>query len=260
MLTTDQFVYVKMHKTGCTHIGKVLESYFDCRKFAKHSSFNQRKDDRLFIGSVRNPWDWYVSLWAFGCGGEGRVRKVLNEIMVKRAAAEAGVGVTTSVHKNLVDWNYLYSDVENAEIFRDWLRAILGEQGQRALIEGYTFSNLRFFSGFMNYRFCQLHIRFGKLSELNSSISNFDQLAELYDKFKLIDRFIRTERLEEDLAGIMAELGVDVSVEELKSHGKTNTSQHRPFASYYDQETSDLVASKEKLIINLFGYQPPPLS
>lgn len=255
MLASDTFVYVQFQKTGCTHIARMLETYFDVRRFEKHSFYNRPKDDRLFIGSIRNPWDWYVSLWAFGCAGHGAVRDRFDEIMQKRAALFGDPG--KSSFEDGVNWTEVYSDPQNKAHFRIWVRAMMGAPGRRALASTYASSRLRECTGFMGYRFCQFFVRYGKLGELNRQVSTLDGLVAFYSEHKLIDRYIRMERLEEDLATIMAELGHRVGVDELKAQGKTNASAHEPWVDYYDQETSDLVAERERFLIDLFGYKAP---
>lgn len=255
MLATDKFVYIQFQKTGCTHIARLLETYFDVRRFEKHSFYNRLKDERLFIGSMRNPWDWYVSLWAFGCAGHGAVRARFDEIMQKRVALFGDPG--QSSFDDGVNWTKVYSDPHNKEHFRLWLRAMLGEPGRRALAGTYGASALRHCTGFMGYRFCQFHIRYEKTGLLNAEVTTLDALAGFYADHKLIDRYIRMEQLEEDLAPIMAALGQEITVEALKAHGKTNASAHAPWFDYYDQETSDLVAARDAFLIDLFGYQGP---
>lgn len=255
MLASDNFVYVQFQKTGCTHIAHLLETYFDVRRFDKHSFYNKPKDERLFIGSMRNPWDWYVSLWAFGCSGKGAVRARFDEVMEKRARLRSHASYAN--FPDAVDWTKVYADPLDGEQFRLWLRAMMGQPGQRAMASTYAKSSLRHCTGFMGYRFCQFHTRFGKLDALNAHVATNEELAAFYAEHKLIDRFIRMEQLEEDLSQVMAALGQPVRAEDLKAHGKTNASAHQPWFDYYDQETSDLVAAREAFLIDLFGYKGP---
>ena len=75
MLITDKLVYLELHKTGCTFTRLVLAELFSdsCRIVGKHNLVETIPQDVLGdfetktkIGNIRNPWDWYVSLWAFG--------------------------------------------------------------------------------------------------------------------------------------------------------------------------------------------------
>ena len=62
-----------MQKTGCTHIASLLSRLFDGEQIGKHNaaSDNQINSDAYFLSSIRNPWDWYLSLWTFGVQGNG---------------------------------------------------------------------------------------------------------------------------------------------------------------------------------------------
>lgn len=73
MFVSERFVYLELHKTGCTHIRDILNELLDGGLIGKHNQatpelFRQRK---IFFGSVRNPWEWYTSLWAYGCDNRG---------------------------------------------------------------------------------------------------------------------------------------------------------------------------------------------
>ena len=69
MFEADRLLYIDLHKTGCSHIGRLLQETVGGRRLGKHNRPSAMPTDRMIIGSVRNPWDWYVSLWAFGCKG-----------------------------------------------------------------------------------------------------------------------------------------------------------------------------------------------
>ena len=80
MLITDELVYLELQKTGCSHTIKILSALNNknCKIIGKHNTYDSiPKEDqgnfesKLKIGNIRNPWDWYVSLWAFGCQKKG---------------------------------------------------------------------------------------------------------------------------------------------------------------------------------------------
>src|SRR4030095_1676667 len=80
MFINDKLVYLALHKTGCSHVLKLLSSIpdLDGRIIGKHNTIyevSKRRlgnlSEKIKAGNVRNPWDWYVSLWAFGCMKKG---------------------------------------------------------------------------------------------------------------------------------------------------------------------------------------------
>ena len=74
MFLTSDLCYVEMHRSGSTHLVKLFEKYMpDGKKIGVHNRPDQEIYDsnRFFVGSIRNPWEWYVSLWSFGCVNKG---------------------------------------------------------------------------------------------------------------------------------------------------------------------------------------------
>ena len=75
MYVSQKLVYLQMQKTGSTHVTRVLKHRIKGSQRERHEQLQdyQKFKDRLIVSSVRNPWDWYVSLWAYGCSGKGGV-------------------------------------------------------------------------------------------------------------------------------------------------------------------------------------------
>src|SRR5690348_9457187 len=73
MFVSDRIVLVELQKTGCTHIRNLLMELVGGQLVEKHNRVDPRmfRDGRVFLGSVRDPWDWYISNWAFSCDGQG---------------------------------------------------------------------------------------------------------------------------------------------------------------------------------------------
>jgi hypothetical protein len=88
-------------------------------------------------------------------------------------------------------------------------------------------------------------------------VRSMDDVARLYADHNIVDRYIRTEQLEEDLAEVLREVGLDgVTAEDLVGP-RRNASARRDVAHYYDAATIDLVAREERFVIDRFGYAPP---
>ena len=67
MIVTDHFVYIHASRTGGTFLNKlILEHVPGARMIQYHGHLKdlpERFSDRPVIGFVRNPWDWYVSMY-----------------------------------------------------------------------------------------------------------------------------------------------------------------------------------------------------
>ena len=133
MYISDTVVYFEMHKTGCTHIRNLLVEFDHGVLDGKHNRANAKDtfDQPIIATSIRNPWDWYVSLWAFGCMGKGElahalkngssqittdVAKILGKKVLGRRSAPITIGGET--------WKSLYDDVNNIGNFQLWLKLL----------------------------------------------------------------------------------------------------------------------------------------
>jgi hypothetical protein len=267
MYVSNRIVYLQLQKTGCTHIAKLLQKYDGGQIIGKHNPLIDWKSHlgKEIIASIRSPWAWYVSLWAFGCARRGKVYRHLTttpESRLKQAITRRSprdlmrstLELFRRDERAELPWDVLYSDPDNAENFRKWLLLILGEEGKRILPEEYSQTTVKEVVGFFTYRYLQLSIRHDLWEEAKFKINTRRQVEEVFAKDSIVKRTIRNEHLEVDLQEILFSLGLEVSETEMKAQGKTNASSHRPFASYYDQETSSLVLDRERIIVTKFGY------
>lgn len=267
MYVSDRAVYLQTQKTGCTHIAKLLQKYDGGEIIGKHNPLVEwdKHSDKEIIASIRNPWDWYVSLWAFGCSKRGRLynhltatpQSRLKQAMISRspkALVHATLGLLKKDNLARHRFDVLYSDADNAENFRKWLCLILGEEGKRILPEGYSLTSAKEAIGFFTYRYLQLSTKHNLWQEAKFKLKTQHQVDNFFSENNIVKSVVRNERLEGDLSEILTSLGIQVSEAELKAQGKTNASSHRSFTSYYDQETRNLVFERDKIIATRFDY------
>ncbi len=271
MFTTDRFIYIQMQKTGCTHIAKLLSKIFDGKQVGTHNTASKEQidSDLYFISSIRNPWDWYLSLWTYGVQGRGGVMSRLtkkNRREALKVAAESSSlkdnkqELLNKVLKKVAIWDQLYEDNGCVESFRKWLSLIQDPANANLLGEGYGDSQVASHCGFMSYRYLKTCCsEVGNIKESNT-ISNYIDLVKFERKNCYIDFFIRQESLESDLCQVLEKIRTLKQEEKSLIWGakKTNTSV-RPLSisEYYDQESKDLVLNRERLLVEKFDYQFP---
>ena len=94
-----------------------------------------------------------------------------------------------------------------------------------------------------------------------NALSTFDHLVEYERRSCFIDHFIRNENLEPDLLAALKLADVQIPVEaesKVMSRPKTNTSSRKNGPGYYyDAGTEALVADRDRLIVEKFGYCAP---
>lgn len=271
MFITDKLIYIQMQKTGCTHIASLLSNLFDGEQIGKHNAASDDliNSDTYFLSSIRNPWDWYVSLWAFGVQGKGSLMSRLTKRNYYRALKLAlrnplknHSALLHELTKDVSSWRDVYDESRNIESFRKWLKFIHTPNNARWLGEGYGTSAIIGFCGFMSYRYLCLCCTEPRSLNNPKLISNYTDLVRFEKNACYIDFFIRQESLEDDFCRGVERVKVLTQEEKdgIWDAVKTNPSK-RPFvvSDYYDKESIELIHSRDKLLIEKFDYAPPKI-
>ncbi len=277
MFVADRLVFLELHKTGGTHIGRWLGELVGGEQIGKHNRLPAALADRFILGSVRNPWDWYVSLWAYGCGGEGSVyvqttRRLSFRYCHQQLAAEMGrdragprewlLQCGHDLVKPVAAWRSCYRDADDARAFRRWLHMLLDPARRFDMAEGYGFSPVAHCGGLMTYRYLKLFTRLGDSLYRDERLARPQGLREAWRDSRLVSYLVRNEHLEDDLLEALERAGYPPRAEQREAllqarSRKTNSSRRRSTDFYYDESSIELVARREALIIEEHGYQPP---
>lgn len=277
MYVTDRLVFVELHKTGGSHIGKWLAKLAPGEQIGKHNRVPAHLRQRYIVGSVRNPWDWYVSLWGYGCGGQGAVyhkatRGLSLAYVVRQLGTEmghAGYPIQAMLRQTLSDlqyspatWQAVYRDADDAGAFREWLHMMMNVRRRLEVGEGYGFSPVSRWAGILTYRYLKLFTSLDARLYGDDTLGTEAGALNALRAHKLVRSIIRTEQLEEDLIEALTSAGYPLTPEQQADvhrgrSEKTNTSKRRDTSFYYDAPTSRLVLERESLIIREHGYVAP---
>lgn len=267
MYISDNLIFLQLQKTACTHIQSILRSYFPGEQVGKHGPLTFDAGDRRIIGSIRNPFDWYVSLWSYGClergnvcatltsGRVGLARRILRERARHPSLWKEVPAILAHIsHHNKTEFDAFYSDPNDPALFRAWLKRIL-EGSARPYIEGdYPLKPVDTHLGLLTYRFLRLFTDFQAWTERRHALRNQSDVRQFYQDNANCSTFIRNERLEGDLAAVLRDMGIETTAAELR-RDKVNASKHRPYTDYYDDASAALVRDRDRLICDLFSYE-----
>lgn len=265
MFVSDRFVYLELHKTGCTHIRNILKELLHGELLGKHNQVSQEiLNGRIALGSVRNPWVWYTSLWAYGCDHKGAVFNNvtrITELDWRRNPCQALLRWFANRDRNPQAWLDTYQDINDAQAFRTWLGMMHDGKYLRDMGGPYASSHIKHVAGLMTYRYLNLFCSLADDQRTPLNLACPGEVEAYAAEHGFIQHFIRNESLETDLFQALASHGVEVPAETreaLLRRPKTNTSsrQHGP-QYYYDAESAALVAEREQLIVKTFGYSAP---
>ena len=279
MFVANDLIYLELQKTGGSHIRRLLSDYLEGHLSGKHNRLAREDTGKFVIGSIRNPWDWYVSLWAYGVGGEGAVRdrcarridpgyyhRVLPKDLGKNwlTPGELMTCVYHDAIKPVHRWRHLYGNSSDPDLFRAWLKLLLGRKNRFDMGEGYGFSPLSRSAGLLTYRYIRLYASTRSDNRIFTDRRLLDQdgIAEYDHEFNITRGMIKTESLEEDLISVIAAAGYRLTDEQVAGirrsrSGKTNVSVRKSANYYYDQETIALVSDRDRHLIVKYNYEPP---
>lgn len=253
MIEYESFIYLDVYRTGSTHIVSLLPKITDEKMMQtfRHAPLTKAHPTglaggKLVFATVRNPWDWYVSLWAYGTDGKSAVRRYL----------------TQHLGANEVEAVYDKSQPERA--FRDWLKlmhdpAVL----QRVMSEYLPESGLAPILGLYTYRYLRVTTRFPRLLLRSPFIRSIDGARRHHRLLKSYSAVLRNEQLSEDLIALIeANRGrcrfADNAAETIMRMDKRpRNASGRDLPShrdYYDDETRGLVAKRDRFFIDEFNY------
>lgn len=234
MITTEKFVFIHMHKTGGQSINNIIEKCVPgFKSVGYHYPYHLLPADCAdlpIVGMVRNPWDWYVSWYAFNIGLNG-----VNPLFFFLSdGCQADFNTTI---KNLIK---LGANDASSQNYRNALIKILPETLDGNQGVGLTKDCIRNFhdeiNGYYSWQFKRMH---GNLDSDKTYIGHFENLPI-------------------DFLAIMQQLGI-TEIDAIRSKFETsahlNKSRHSHYSAYYDDELRELVAEKEALLIDKYGYQ-----
>jgi hypothetical protein len=285
VIYTDHLVFLHLEKTAGTHIRGILRDNFGGSDFIgpgnrrgpsggpvnKHIRPPEDFDigNRLVFGAIRNPFDWYVSLFIYGCRKPNSApRRQLTEPRQGLRGAGFRTNPVAAIKRVMTErqrpvelWRELYSDEEDVENFRRWIALITDPRRAPDFGRRLPWNDCvaRDELGLMSFRF--LHLYADDATALFDgsvrTVSDIDRFAEQ----ALSDRhFIRQENLEDELIQLLERSAHDVSDEQrasIRSGGRTNASRDSGdgYRSYYDNATRERVRKAERYVLDRFGYR-----
>ena len=279
MILTDRLVFLQLQKTAGTHIGRLLVEEFSGReRFGKHRPLPAGFDpgSRIVVGSIRDPWDWYVSLWTFGCRRRGgpfdrstASRSVWNAL--RDPGTRRASGTSAAIANRILaarhewtrparTWRRLHSDPADPQLFREWLKLSLDSRRRFDLFRDFGQSAVSGYAGILTFLYELLYLRDNTALFKRRLLPDFEALARHDGMHGILGATIRTENLEKDLLDVLVKAGYALTprqVERIETAEPTNTSDRRHIlGDFYDEEARELVATRDALIVRKYGYRP----
>jgi hypothetical protein len=280
MYIAGRLVFLELTKTGCSHVNGLLSALIPGQRVGKHNVLTATPANRLVVGSVRNPWDWYVSLWAFGCMKKGLLysrlttaqhtrsgfKRFLASYPRKFANIQQALAAYRAFARHRAElWRDSYRDGYDVQCFRNWLGLMSDPASCFELSEEYGQSAISRLAGLMTFRYMWLYSLDRKSLLEPNAFEDIESLRDFDSRHNIMQAVIRIEHLEDDFLSAVARAGYALTPAHMdfvfeQRANKRNQSRRLPSAKYYDSQTIDIVEKREALIIGKYGYMTPTTS
>lgn len=258
MYRNKEFVFVHFQKTAGTHVKKLLLEIFGEAEVSSkwHGTLNKEDADKFVFCGIRNPWDFYVSL--FHHSKENISPPILY------FQSKPGLYLQT------------YGNEDSIAGFRNWLEIILsgefidrnsmilptrflGSPGRKPIL-------IHKLDRLINVKpWCEVGLMSRFLIRVvvpgyrYMKIKDATEYKEIFEQKGLVDRFYRVENLTSDIEDLLAQhLSPPAQWREIMANWatkKSNTSNRdSDYRRYYTDELAELLYAKDRYIIDRFGY------
>ena len=230
MIATDRFVFIHLHKSGGSFVNECLLRFFaDARQIGYHLPLSLLPPELRalpVLGFVRSPWSYYVSWYAF------QSQRPRPNALFRCVSDDGTLDFKASV-RNLVN---LGDDAPR-------LQRLLAALPDHYAADGFGL-NLP---------------SFALAPILESGLGFYSFLFQYMYTAPGIEPVIgRCENLRRDLLDFLGRAAAPVS-DELREFvldaPPRNASRHGDWRDYYDRELAELVAQKDAVIVDRFGYR-----
>lgn len=227
MIVTDHFLFLHLHKSGGTFVNRWLFDHFPgARRLGYHlprqeipSGFGHLP----IIGTVRNPWSYYVSWFSFQSG------KRQSNALFRLMSGDGQLGFDETI-RNVLRLG------EDEALLQRLVRLLPNDHTNRGLSLPAPKAMLMRGSGLGFYSFLHGYMYDG---EPPASV-------------------VRMEEMRSKLPALIEAVGGAVSDEARKaitSAPAARESDHGHYTEYYDDALRDLVASRDAAVIERYGYR-----
>jgi hypothetical protein len=233
MIATRECLFIHLHKTGGQFVNRLLLEHLpDARRVGYHLPRSEAPDGLRALPAfafMRNPWDWYVSWYAFNAANPTR-----NPIF--RAVSEQGAADFNDTIHNLLHLGHPLLSAMRDEIVRGLPETREGNLGSgitRRVMQGFTDPDAGYLTWLTRY-----------MCFVGGSPAGL--------------RMGRMEHLREDMVSLLEASGAQLTPQfraAIADASAVNASPRRDYRGYYDAELRDLVAERDWSIVESYGYE-----
>ena len=266
MIITDRILYLQLQKTGSTYIGELLRRGLGGQAVGKHEPLDLRQlsllDNREVIGSIRHPFDWYVSLWGYTCGHRGELYDRTAGSALRHCASitfryrePEFRGLWSELSKDRRYWTSLYRDVNDIEAFAEWFDRLHSPAGRSLWRGGLLGIPLDLEAGLYTHWFRRCYTpRQSRGRRVASGQSRSHR------RTPVVSRLVRLESVRGDLGQALEAAGyehhqIDAVLAASDKVGR-NESDRLETKAYVGHDLASTISRLDRQIFEVGGYHP----
>ena len=265
MIIGKNFFITEMPKTGTTFLRSYFKQYKEVELTNHHETLNQNKRYNLLkfrnkIGIIRNPYDWYLSMWKWSCKNKRgspiysdltSVRLKLKRLRISKRLIEY---IKVQIVKDRNSLKKLFLDVNSKKNFNKFLDIMLSFKNRYLIGSEYSFVPHRNL-GYMTYIFfCQNLLR----SDYNIMYLSKYSLSKILDhnnKKLYTNIFFKTENLNKSLKYFLKKNKIKVKKFNNLEDNSTSKNFRSNYKYFFSKKNILLIEKKEDFIFQKFKYK-----
>jgi hypothetical protein len=266
MIVTDKFVFIHLHKSGGTFVNEVIQRLFPCSQhIGYHYTLRMLPSEYShlpILGVVRNPWDFYVSYYAFQKSLIAQSEAKLATLSSEEVESLANNNIDS---RNGIDILFeLLSDNGNLDFTETTTNLLnLSHCGQKFdhILEMMPreLGRRTKFSPHQRLGFRGMNLTRDDLATMrDTGIGLYGFLFKhMYGKGEGI-YFAQRKTLRQDIITFLTSIGIELNEQETEyilNAKPKNSSQRDRYPEYYTPALKNLVRDRDAFIIDKFNFQ-----
>ena len=265
MIIGKNFFISEMPKTGTTFLRNFFSQYNDIELTIHHETLNENKRYYLLkfknrIGTIRNPYEWYLSLWKWSCRERtgSLIYKDLISIRLKLRRLKLNHRlfsyVFTQITKDRKKLKILFDDVNSKKNFNKFLNILLSFKKRHLIGSEYSFvpfENL----GYMTYIFFSQNVLRENYNVMYNNNYKLREILSLNNSNLYTNNFFKTENLNKNLKKFLLKNNFKIKSFEILNNNSTPKFLNKNLKKFFSRKNILLIEKKEDYIFKKFRYK-----
>ena len=265
MIIGKKFFISEMPKTGTTFLRNYFSQYKSVELTIHHETLNQNKRYNLLnlknrIGIIRNPYEWYLSLWKWSCR-EKKGSLIYSDLISIRLKLKRLIlnqrllgYIFNQIIKDRKQLKALFRDVNSKKNFNKFLDIMLNFKNRYIIGSEYSFvpfENL----GYMTYIFFSQNMLRKNYNIMYDSDYKLHEILKHNNSKLYTNIFFKTENLNYSLKKFLVKNRIKLKNFNKLKNNSTPKILNKNLKSFFNNKNILLIEKKEDYIFKKFNYK-----